>query len=122
MSDFDNKKGSWFLEMDFSQLMDLRVDYAFKLAFGSGDTMFLISLLNAIFANKEIPRIIKSLTVANPYLEKRSKGDKLSIMDIRAQLDDGTGVLKNREKCDARIGRSLIPGYLRSKWQEHFLH
>jgi predicted transposase/invertase (TIGR01784 family) len=81
------------MEIDFSRLMDLRVDYAFKLLFGSGDTRFLISLLNAIFANKKLPRVIKSLTVVNPYLEKHSKGDKLSILDIRAQLDDGMTIL-----------------------------
>jgi len=81
------------MNIDFSQLMDLRVDYAFKLIFGTGDTLFLISLLNAIFANKSIPRIIKSLTIVNPYLEKQSKGDKLSILDIRAKLDDGSTTL-----------------------------
>jgi predicted transposase/invertase (TIGR01784 family) len=82
-----------YLEIDFSQLMDLRVDYAFKLLFGSGDTASLISLLNAVFADKKIPRIIKSLTIVNPHLEKRSKADKLSILDIKAQLDDASTVL-----------------------------
>ncbi|MCL2204756.1 MAG: Rpn family recombination-promoting nuclease/putative transposase [Defluviitaleaceae bacterium] len=87
----DNKTET--IKINYSLLMDLRVDYAFKLIFGTGDTLFLISLLNAIFANKKIPRIIKSLTVINPYLEKHSKEDKLSILDIRAQLDDGTTIL-----------------------------
>ena len=93
MGKTNEKKDRWFLEIDFSKLMDLRVDYAFKLIFGSGDTPFLISLLNAIFANKKLPRKIKSLTIVNPYLEKHSKGDKLSILDIRAQLDDDTTIL-----------------------------
>jgi predicted transposase/invertase (TIGR01784 family) len=89
----DSKKDNWFLNIDFSQLMDLRVDYAFKLLFGMGDTLFLISLLNAVFANKKFRRIIKSLTIINPYLEKQSKGDKLSVLDIMAQLDDGSTIL-----------------------------
>ena len=93
MDKVDDKLNRWILEIDFSQLMDLRVDFAFKLIFGTGDTVFLISLLNAIFANKKIPRVIKSLTVVNPYLEKHSKGDKLSILDIRAQLEDGSTIL-----------------------------
>ncbi|MDR2166782.1 MAG: Rpn family recombination-promoting nuclease/putative transposase [Clostridiales bacterium] len=42
---------------------------------------------------KKIPRRIESLTIVNPYLEKQSKGDKLSILDVRAQLDDGTAIL-----------------------------
>ena len=87
------RQDHWILEIDFSGLMDLRVDYAFKLTFSSGDTLFLVSLLNAIFANKKLPRVIKSLTIVNPYLEKHSKGDKLSMLDIRATLDDGSTVL-----------------------------
>jgi len=83
----------WIVNIDFSQLMDLRVDYAFKLLWTTGDTLYLISLLNAIFANKKIPRIIKSLTIMNPYLERHSKEDKLSILDIRARLDDGSTTL-----------------------------
>ena len=81
------------LEIDFSQLMDLRVDYAFKLLFAKGNPRLLISLLNATFANKKIPRIVKSLTIKNPYLEKESPEDKASILDIRAELEDGTAVL-----------------------------
>ncbi|MCL2051125.1 MAG: Rpn family recombination-promoting nuclease/putative transposase [Lachnospiraceae bacterium] len=93
MENAKNRQDKSFLEIDFSKLMDLRVDYVFKLIFGAGDTRFLISLLNAIFANKKIPRIIESLAILNPYLEKHTKEDKLSILDIRSQLDDGTTIL-----------------------------
>jgi len=77
---------------DYSELMDLRVDYAFKLFFATGDTRHLVSLLNAIFGNKQIPRVVSSLTVVNPFLEKAALEDKLSVLDIRATLDDGTDV------------------------------
>ena len=93
MKNTANKQNQWILEIDFSQLMDLRIDYAFKLIFGTGDTLFLISLLNAIFTNKGIPRVITSLTVINPYLERLSKDDKLSVLDVRAKLDDGSTLL-----------------------------
>ena len=93
MDNADSKPARSFSKIDFSGLMDLRVDYAFKRTFSSGDPLFLISLLNSIFANKKIPRIIKSLAILNPYLEKHSEADKLSILDIRAQLCDGTAVL-----------------------------
>jgi predicted transposase/invertase (TIGR01784 family) len=93
MDNAGRQTNKWFLDIDFSKLMDMRVDYAFKAFFGTGDTLFLISLLNAIFANKKIPRIIQSLAIVNPHLEKHSKGDKLSILDIRAQLEDGTTIL-----------------------------
>jgi predicted transposase/invertase (TIGR01784 family) len=72
--------------------MDLRVDYAFKLFFTVGGTHRLISLLNTIFENKKIPRVISRLAIVNPALEKAAIEDKLSILDIRAELDDGSTV------------------------------
>ena len=93
MNNINSKQSHHVWDIDFSQLMDLRIDYAFKRLFGSSDSLFLISLLNAIFTNKKILRTIKSLTIINPYLDKYSKSDKLSILDIRAQLDDGSTVL-----------------------------
>ena len=48
---------------------------------------------NAIFANKKISRKIKSLVIVNPHLEKHTREDKLSILDIRAQLADNTTIL-----------------------------
>ena len=80
------------MKIDYSQLMDLRIDYAFKI-FAEGNPESLISLLNAIFANKKIKRVIKSITIKNPYLDKKSSEDKLSILDVRAELDDGTTIL-----------------------------
>ena len=81
------------LIIDYSQLMDLRVDFAFKLLFTKGEPRLLISLLNAIFANKKINRIVKSISIKNPFLDKETDEDKLSILDIRAELEDGTNVL-----------------------------
>jgi len=80
-------------DIDFSNLMDLRVDYAFKLFFASGETHRLVSLLNAIFENKQIPRVLTGLTVINPALEKTAIEDKLSVIDVRATLSDGSTVL-----------------------------
>lgn len=81
------------LKIDYSQLMDLRIDYAFKILFAKGETRLLISLLNAIFANKKINRVIQSLKIVNPFLDKESGDDKLSILDIRAEVEDGTNIL-----------------------------
>ena len=77
-------------DIDFSELMDLRVDYAFKLFFATGETRRLVSLLNAIFENKQIPRVVTGLKIVNPFLEKAAAEDKLSVLDIRATLADGT--------------------------------
>jgi len=76
--------------------MDLRIDYAFKLIFGKGDQLSLaslVSLLNAIFANKQMNRVVKTVIIKNPFLEKETATDKLSVLDIRAELEDGTIVL-----------------------------
>ena len=80
-------------EINFDILMDLRVDYAFKLLFSKGDRRLLVSLLNAIFANKKVQRVVKSAIIKNPFLEKESGEDKLSVLDIRSELEDGTAVL-----------------------------
>jgi len=78
-------------DIDFDELLDLRVDYAFKGIFAAlGNKSLLISLLNAIFEHRRINRVIKDLTVTNPYLDKQSVDDKLSIIDIIAVLVDNT--------------------------------
>ena len=78
-------------EIDFSELLDVRVDYLFKLIFGE-DVPRLISLLNAIFANKRIDRVVTDLTFISPALEKKSETDKFSIIDIMATLSNGSTV------------------------------
>ena len=80
------------LAIYYSQLMDLRVDFAFK-TFVEGNPEALISLLNAIFANAKINRIVKGVRLKNPNMDKKSLEDKLSILDVRAELDDGTDIL-----------------------------
>ena len=80
------------VKIDYALLMDLRVDFAFK-TFVEGNREALISLLNAIFANAKINRIVKSVRLKNSNLDKKSIEDKLSILDVRAELDDGTDIL-----------------------------
>ena len=93
MSKLTIKDKNWLDNLDFSQLMDLRIDYAFKLLFATGETLYLISLLNAIFASAGIVRTVQSLTILSPQLERQSAEDKLSILDVYAKLDDGSEVL-----------------------------
>ena len=81
------------MQIDFSKLTDLRIDYAFKLLFIKGEPRLLVSLLNAIFANKKLGRVVKNAVIQNPNLEKDSDDDKYSVLDIIAELDDGTAVL-----------------------------
>ena len=76
-------------EIDFSRLLDVRLDYLFKLIFGN-DAPRLISLINAIFANKRIDRVITDLAFINTALEKQSEIDKFSIIDMMATLSDGS--------------------------------
>jgi predicted transposase/invertase (TIGR01784 family) len=87
-----NKNEIENLIIDYSRLMDLRVDFAFK-TFIEGNPEALISLLNAIFANAKINRVVKNAIIKNPNLDKKSTKDKLSILDVRAELDDGTDIL-----------------------------
>ena len=103
-------------DIDFSELMDLRVDYAFKLLFGTGETRHLVSLLNAIFENKRIPRVVTSLTIVNPSLERADAEDKLSVLDVRAALADGSSAiiemhLYDLEEHKYKAVRSLARAY-----------
>jgi len=54
MDSKDSKKNHLLLGVDYFQLMDLRIDFAFKLLFTKGNPRLLISLLNSVFANKKI--------------------------------------------------------------------
>ncbi|MCL1884833.1 MAG: Rpn family recombination-promoting nuclease/putative transposase [Defluviitaleaceae bacterium] len=101
--------------IDYSQLMDLRIDFAFK-TFADGNPEAMTSLLNAIFANGKIKRIVKSVRIKNPNLDKKSIEDKLSILDVRAELDDGTDMLIEMhmyglEQLKAKIIRSWARAY-----------
>ena len=59
-----------------------RVDFAFKRLFGVKENSdLLISLLNAILSPSSP---IKAIELLNPYNEKQSSTDKLSILDIKA--------------------------------------
>lgn len=60
-----------------------RVDIAFKKIFGVEENKdILIALLNAIVSQEDQ---LDDLEVLNPYNERNFKGDKLSILDIKAR-------------------------------------
>jgi predicted transposase/invertase (TIGR01784 family) len=101
--------------IDYSQLMDLRIDFAFK-TFADSNPEAMTSLINAIFANGKINRIVKSVHIKNPNLNKKSIEDKLSILDVRAELNDGTDILIEMhmyglEQLKAKIIRSWARAY-----------
>ena len=69
------------------------MDYLFKRIFGNDDDKSrLISLVNAIFANKNIDRIVADIILINSALEKHNESDKFSIIDIMATLSSGSRV------------------------------
>ena len=62
---------------------DPKVDIAFKKIFGvERNKPLLISLINSILEPKDH---VKDITVINPYNEKSFKGDRGSILDIKAK-------------------------------------
>ncbi|KAB2427386.1 Rpn family recombination-promoting nuclease/putative transposase [Bacillus thuringiensis] len=78
--------------MSNQQLVNLRIDFAFKQLFGtSGNEDILIAFLNAMLQGSlESP--IVSLQLEDPHLHREHEEDKLSILDISATLDTGTKV------------------------------
>jgi predicted transposase/invertase (TIGR01784 family) len=64
-----------------------RVDIAFKKIFGVEENKdLLISLINSIVSEEDQ---VKSVTLLNPYNYKSFKKDKLSILDVKAEGEDG---------------------------------
>ncbi len=78
--------------MSNQQLVNLRIDFAFKQLFGtSGNEDILIAFLNAMLQGSlESP--IVSLQLEDPHLHREHEEDKLSILDISATLDTGTKI------------------------------
>lgn len=63
------------------------VDFAFKQMLGNPDhPAVTIHFLNAVLGDH--PRIV-NVKILNPFLERESIGDKLSILDILAEDDHG---------------------------------
>lgn len=90
--------------------MNLRVDFAFKRLFGvEGNEDILIGFLNAVLQSS-IDEEITSLHLDDPHLPREQKGDKLSILDLRATLNNGIKLnieIQVRDKKDM-IERSLF--------------
>ncbi len=64
-----------------------RVDIAFKKIFGVEENKdLLISLINSIVSEEDQ---VKNVTLLNPYNYKSFKKDKLSILDVKAEGEDG---------------------------------
>lgn len=69
--------------------IDPKVDYAFKRLFGrEQNAALLIHLLNAILQSSPGERIV-AVEILNPFNDKDSLDDKLSILDIKVR--DGSG-------------------------------
>ncbi|TNP16761.1 Rpn family recombination-promoting nuclease/putative transposase [Bacillus tropicus] len=74
------------------QLVNLRIDFAFKQLFGTnGSEDILIVFLNAML-QESLESPIASLQLEDPHLHREHANDKLSILDISATLDTGTKV------------------------------
>lgn len=64
-----------------------RIDIAFKKIFGIEENKdLLISLINSIVGKDDQ---VVDVTLLNPYNQKNFKNDKLSILDIKAEGDNG---------------------------------
>ncbi|MDA1855085.1 MULTISPECIES: Rpn family recombination-promoting nuclease/putative transposase [Bacillus] len=74
------------------QLVNLRIDFAFKQLFGTnGSEDILIAFLNAML-QESLESPIASLQLEDPHLHREHANDKLSILDISATLGTGTKV------------------------------
>lgn len=103
---YNNLKGvGWGIYV--KNLINLKIDYAFKLIFGKeGNEPILIAFLNAALKRPQENRIT-GITLLNPEINKEYKEDKKSILDIRAVTVAGTQVnveiqLSNKHDMEKR--------------------
>ena len=93
-----------------------KIDFVFKKVFGSEQSQdILISFLNAIIYNGE--KIIKSLTIINPYNPGKVMTLKDTYLDIKAVLADGKIVLIEMQVSsmtgfNKRVLYNMVKGYV----------
>ena len=69
--------------------IDPKVDFVFKRLFGlDGNLRILRHLLNAILA-PQLHALVEALEVLNPFNEKETSGDKLSVADLKVRDQGG---------------------------------
>ncbi|MED4732357.1 Rpn family recombination-promoting nuclease/putative transposase [Aneurinibacillus migulanus] len=72
--------------------LDLRIDFAFKALFGThGNESILAAFLNAALRLPDSQKITE-VTLLDPQFNKENIEDKKSILDVHAQLEDGSRV------------------------------
>ena len=100
------------LGLEVMSKINPRVDFAFKILFGSEEnTDILLPFINSVLS---LPNPLTELTLLNPYNHKTHSTDKLSILDIKAR--DGLGTLYNIEmQMTSQVGYSQRALYYWSK-------
>ena len=69
--------------------IDPKIDCVFKAVLGTEENRnLLIHFLNAIL-QEDLPTPIAGVDILNPYNEKESLNDKLSIVDVKARDQQG---------------------------------
>lgn len=92
--------------------IDPKVDYVFKKLFGSeANKALLIDLLNAVLL-ESIPEPLDDIQILNPFNDKESLDDKLSILDIKAR--DRAGLQYNIEM--QMVDHAEYPGRVLYYW------
>src|SRR6478735_7619670 len=87
--------------------LDLRVDFAFKSLFGThGNESILAAFLNAALRFPDEKKI-QTVQLLDPHFNKENQEDKRSILDVHAQLEDGSRVnieiqLNNKHDMEKR--------------------
>jgi len=95
------------MEDIMTKRLDLRVDFAFKSLFGThGNESILAAFLNAALRFPDEKKI-QTVQLLDPHFNKENQEDKRSILDVHAQLEDGSRVnieiqLNNKHDMEKR--------------------
>ncbi|RDB35435.1 MAG: Rpn family recombination-promoting nuclease/putative transposase [Spirobacillus cienkowskii] len=78
------------IQTESVDILDPKVDSIFKKIFGEKKELF-IDFVNSVFADKN-EKLVKSVTFLNTELSKDIANGKECILDVRAELDDGSQI------------------------------
>lgn len=90
---------------------DVKNDVAFRKIFGNQKkSIVLVSFLNAVLDLEGLNRITK-VTILNPYLLPRLKGEKASIIDVRATDQRGRQFIVEMQVADKKGFKKRVQFY-----------
>ncbi len=98
--------------------IDPKVDYAFERVFAGDESReILLNLLNAVL-NRPEDRPLCEIEILNPFSQKETLDDRLAILDIKANDDQGREFIIEMQMLAHREFRERLLFYLAKDYSQ----